>query len=57
MVVTETCIPSSQEKGVDSMDGAFDTMPKSMFITMIFIGGEWALVDLQVPFGQLTGDS
>jgi len=44
-----------EEKGVDSMDGAFDTMPKSMFITMIFIGGEWALVDLQVPFGQLTG--
>jgi len=43
------------EKDVATAGGCFDTMPVSMFVTMIFLGGEWIMIDLEVPFGELVG--
>ncbi|KNC47682.1 ion transporter [Thecamonas trahens ATCC 50062] len=35
-------------------DGAFDNMLLSLFFTMIFLGGEWAVVDF-TPWGEAVG--
>jgi len=43
------------EDNVAEVGGAFDTMPKSLFTTMILIGGEWCMVDLIEPWGELLG--
>jgi len=43
------------EKDDKSTDGAFSDMPMSLFITMIFLGGEWCIVDLAIPLGEITG--
>jgi len=43
------------EKDQPEMDGSFANMPMSLFMTIIFIGGEWARVDLEEPVGQLVG--
>lgn len=38
-----------------NMHGGFDTMPLSLFYTMIFLGGEWAKADLSEPLGEMVG--
>merc|ERR1711918_54930 len=35
--------------------GCFDSMPISLFVTMIYLGGEWMMIDLQAPMGELVG--
>lgn len=42
------------EMGREAGEGAFDSIPLSMFFTLLFLGGEWARCDLSVP-GQLAG--
>lgn len=41
------------EQGNPRMDGAFDTLPSSMYYSMIFLGGEWGLIDF-TPLGQVV---
>jgi len=43
------------EEKQPEMDGAFENMPESLFVTIILIGGEWCRIDLTVPWGQITG--
>ena len=38
----------------ERLDGAFDTIPKSMFFTILFLGGEWAMTDF-TPVGKCIG--
>lgn len=41
------------EQGNPRMGGAFDTLLSSMYYSMIFLGGEWGLVDF-TPMGQIV---
>merc|ERR1719162_169378 len=41
------------EQGNERMSGAFDTLSSSMYYTLIFLGGEWGLVDF-TPCGQVV---
>jgi len=41
------------EQGNPRMEGAFDTLPSSMYYSLIFLGGEWGLVDF-TPYGQVV---
>jgi len=43
------------EEKQPEMDGAFENMPQSLFVTIILIGGEWCRIDLTVPWGQIVG--
>jgi len=42
------------EAGNPNVDGAFDTVPNSLFMTAIFMGGEWAETDF-TPGGKVLG--
>merc|ERR1719486_979490 len=41
------------EKDNPRMEGAFDSLPGSMYYSLIFLGGEWGLVDF-TPCGQVV---
>jgi Ca2+-binding EF-hand superfamily protein len=41
------------EQGNPRMEGAFDTLPSSMYYSCIFLGGEWGKIDF-TPAGQVV---
>merc|ERR1719199_80605 len=41
------------EQGNPRMEGAFDTLPSSMYYSLIFLGGEWGKIDF-TPMGQVV---
>jgi len=43
------------EENETNQHGSFRNMPMSLFITMIFMGGEWCRVDLTEGWGELVG--
>merc|ERR1719172_140490 len=41
------------EKGNPAQEGAFDSLPSSMYYSIIFLGGEWAKIDF-TPCGKMV---
>lgn len=51
--VVGSCLFYEFEKDNPRMDGAFSSLPASMYYAGIFLGGEWGLIDF-TPMGQLV---